>query len=133
MVTATDRALLQKVEPYLKAEWEDVVDAPALWGEREYILPERLGARPTLEINGIHGGYTGAGMKTVLPAQAFAKITCRLVPNQDPARVLRCVMDHIGRIAPDSVAIDLRPSEPGAAGRAAGCGWPGDARGGRSL
>ncbi len=114
-VTPTDRALLQKVEPYLQAEWEDVVDAPALWGEREYSLPERLGARPTLEINGIHGGYTGAGMKTVLPAQAFAKITCRLVPNQDPARVLRCVMEHISRIAPDSVAIDLRPSEPGAA------------------
>ena len=113
-VTAQDRALLEKVEPYMRAEWDDVVAAPALWGEAEYTLPERLGARPTLEINGIHGGYAGAGMKTVLPARASAKITCRLVPRQDPARVLNCVMDHIRSIAPETVAVELRPSEPGA-------------------
>ena len=113
-VTPTDRARLEKVEPFLQAEWDDVVNAPAVWGESEYILPERLGARPTLEINGIQGGYTGAGMKTVLPARAFAKITCRLVPNQDPARVLKCVTDHIENIAPETVTLDLRPSEPGA-------------------
>ena len=113
-VTATDRALLERVEPFLQAEWDDVVAAPAVWGESEYILPERLGARPTLEINGIHGGYTGAGMKTVLPARAFAKITCRLVPRQKPARVLKTVVDHIQNIAPDTVSLDIRPSEPGA-------------------
>lgn len=113
-VTPQDRALLEKVEPFMQAEWDDVVSAPAVWGESEYILPERLGARPTLEINGIHGGYTGAGMKTVLPARAFAKITCRLVPHQDPARALRCVMEHIKRIAPSSISVDMRPSEPGA-------------------
>ena len=107
-VTAKDRALLKQVEPYLQAEWDDVVSAPAVWGEAEYILPERLGARPTLEINGIHGGYTGAGMKTVLPARAFAKITCRLAPRQDPARVLRCVVDHIKRIAPETVNVDFQ-------------------------
>ena len=107
-VTAKDRALLKQVEPYLQAEWDDVVNAPAVWGEAEYILPERLGARPTLEINGIHGGYTGAGMKTVLPARAFAKITCRLAPRQDPARVLRCVVDHIKRIAPETVNVDFQ-------------------------
>ena len=113
-VKPQDRALLEKVEPYLQAEWDDVVSAPALWGESEYILPERLGARPTLEINGIQGGYTGAGMKTVLPARAFAKITCRLVPRQDPARVLRCVMDHIDKLAPETITVEMRPSEPGA-------------------
>ena len=107
-VTPQDRALLQKVEPFLQAEWDDVVSAPAVWGEAEYILPERLGARPTLEINGIHGGYTGPGMKTVLPARAFAKITCRLVPRQDPERVLRCVVDHIKRIAPETVTVDFQ-------------------------
>ncbi|MCY4071453.1 MAG: dipeptidase [Chloroflexi bacterium] len=107
-VTARDRALLEKAEPFLQAEWDDVVSAPAVWGESEYILPERLGARPTLEINGIHGGYTGAGMKTVLPARAFAKITCRLVPRQDPARVLRCVVDHIKSIAPETVNVDFQ-------------------------
>lgn len=107
-VSAEDRALLEKVEPFLQAEWDDVVGAPAVWGEPAYILPERLGARPTLEINGIHGGYTGAGMKTVLPARAFAKITCRLVPRQDPARVLRCVVDHIKSIAPETVDVDFQ-------------------------
>ena len=113
-VTAEDRALLEKVEPFLQAEWDDVVSAPAIWGEAEYILPERLGARPTLEINGIHGGYTGDGMKTVLPARAFAKITCRLVPRQDPERVIRCVADHIKRIAPATVSVDVQTRGPGA-------------------
>ena len=107
-VTPQDRALLEKVAPFLQAEWDDVVSAPAVWGEAEYILPERLGARPTLEINGIHGGYTGPGMKTVLPARAFAKITCRLVPRQDPERVLRCVVDHIKSIAPETVNVDFQ-------------------------
>ncbi|MDE2858848.1 MAG: dipeptidase [Chloroflexota bacterium] len=107
-VSARDRALLEKAAPFLQAEWDDVVSAPAVWGESEYILPERLGARPTLEINGIHGGYTGAGMKTVLPARAFAKITCRLAPRQDPARVLRCVVDHVKSIAPETVKVDFQ-------------------------
>ncbi len=107
-VTAQDRALLEKVEPYMQAEWDEVVDAPAVWGEAEYILPERLGARPTLEINGIHGGYTGAGMKTVLPARAYAKVTCRLVPHQDPDRVLKCIVEHINQIAPDTVKVDFQ-------------------------
>lgn len=107
-VTAQDRALLEKVEPYLQAEWDEVVSAPALWGEPDYILPERLGARPTLEINGIHGGYTGDGMKTVLPARAFAKITCRLAPRQVPARVLECVVERIKRITPKTVQVDFQ-------------------------
>ncbi|MCY4540091.1 MAG: dipeptidase [Chloroflexi bacterium] len=106
-VTARDRALLERAEPFLQAEWDDVVGAPAVWGEPAYILPERLGARPTLEINGIHGGYTGPGMKTVLPARAYAKITCRLVPRQDPTRVLRSVVDHIKSIAPETVNVDF--------------------------
>ena len=113
-VTAKDRQLLQQVEPFLQREWDSVVNAPAPWGEAEYILPERLGARPTLEINGIHGGYTGAGMKTVLPARASAKITCRLVPHQDPARVVQRIVDHIGDIAPATVAVDVRLTESGA-------------------
>ncbi len=113
-VTAQDRALLEQVEPYLQAEWQDVVNAPAPWGEPDYSLPERLGARPTLEINGIYGGYTGAGMKTVLPASATAKITCRLVPRQNPAQVLQCLVAHIQAIAPATVSVQVRPSEPGA-------------------
>ena len=113
-VTAKDRALLEQVEPFLQAEWDDVVRAPAPWGEAEYILPERLGARPTLEVNGIHGGYTGPGMKTVLPASAFAKISIRLVPRQKPAQVIQCVAEHINKIAPDTVTVDIRRGSLGA-------------------
>ena len=113
-VTPQDRARLEKVEPYMQAEWDDVVAAPALWGEAEYILPERLGARPTLEINGIHGGYTGPGMKTVLPARAYAKITCRLVPQQDPDRVLKCIVAHVNNIAPETVKVDFQYGGMGA-------------------
>ena len=113
-VTEKDRQLLEQVEPFLKREWDDVVNAPQLWGESEYNLPERLGARPTLEINGIHGGYTGDGMKTVLPARAFAKITCRLVPNQIPSKITQCIDDYIKQIAPPTVSVEVRPSEPGA-------------------
>ncbi len=111
-VTEKDRELLKQVEPYLLNEWKDVVNAPEVWGESEYNLPERLGARPTLEINGITGGYTGKGIKTVLPAKASAKITCRLVPRQDPERVTQCIVDYINEIAPSSVNVEVRPSDP---------------------
>ena len=113
-VTAKDRQLLKQVEPFLQREWDAVVNAPAVWGEAEYILPERLGARPTLEINGIHGGYTGAGMKTVLPARASAKITCRLVPHQDPGRIINCIVDYIQDIAPATARVEVHPSGSGA-------------------
>lgn len=113
-VTAKDRQLLKQVEPFLQREWDAVVNAPAVWGEAEYILPERLGARPTLEINGIHGGYTGAGMKTVLPARASAKITCRLVPRQDPGRIINCIVDYIQDIAPATARVEVHPSGSGA-------------------
>lgn len=113
-VTAKDRQLLMQVEPFLQREWDTVVKAPAVWGEADYILAERLGARPTLEINGLHGGYTGPGMKTVLPARASAKITCRLVPHQDPARIVQCIIDHIQNIAPATAAVEVYPSESGA-------------------
>ncbi|MCY4466239.1 MAG: M20/M25/M40 family metallo-hydrolase [Chloroflexi bacterium] len=113
-LTPQDRQLLQQVEPFLQAEWADVVAAPGQWGEPQYILPERLGARPTLEINGMIGGYTGPGMKTVLPAKASAKITCRLVPHQDPERVMRCVVEHIENIAPPTVRVTVLPGDFGA-------------------
>ena len=82
--------------------------------EPDYILPERLGARPTLEINGMIGGYTGPGMKTVLPAKASAKITCRLVPHQGPVRVTQCVAEHIQRLAPPTVEVRIATGDFGA-------------------
>lgn len=111
-VTAQDRKLLEDVEPFLMREWKDVVDAPDVWGESEYNLPERLGARPTLELNGIQSGYTGDGIKTVLPARASAKITCRLVPNQDPERVTQCIVDYINEITPSTISVEVKPSDP---------------------
>ena len=59
--------------------------AKAVWGEEGYTVTEHVGARPTLEINGMWGGFTGDGFKTVIPYEAHAKISCRLVPDQDPA------------------------------------------------
>jgi acetylornithine deacetylase/succinyl-diaminopimelate desuccinylase-like protein len=75
------------------------------WGEPEYTLVERLGARPTLDVNGIIGGYTGEGMKTVLPAKAHAKISMRLVPDQNPEEIFKQVRDYIQQIAPPSVRV----------------------------
>ncbi|GAB5494103.1 MAG: dipeptidase [Phototrophicaceae bacterium] len=109
-----ERALLAESDESIQEEWEAVANAPKQWGEPEFTLHERFGARPTLEINGIHGGYTGDGFKTVLPAHAFAKISCRLVPNQDPEKIMIAVQDKIRKIAPDTVTVSFIQVEAGA-------------------
>ena len=76
---------------------------PALWGEPEYTPEERVGARPTLEVNGLYSGYIGEGGKTVLPAYAMAKISCRLVPDQDPDDVYQQMTQYMDENAPDTV------------------------------
>ncbi len=102
-----ERALLAESDASIAEEWSTVANAPKQWGEADYTLHERIGARPTLEINGIHGGYTGDGFKTVLPAHAFAKISCRLVPNQDPKAIMEAVQNYIQKIAPDTVTVSF--------------------------
>lgn len=104
---AEERALLAESDESIQSEWQAVANAPKQWGEADFTLHERIGARPTLEINGIHGGYTGDGFKTVLPAHAFAKISCRLVPNQDPVKIMLAVQNHIREIAPDTVTLSF--------------------------
>ena len=84
-----------------------------LWGEKGYTANERTGIRPTLEVNGIWGGYTGEGSKTVLPAKAFAKISCRLVPNQDSKKIEKLLSDHLEKIAPDSIKVEVIPHHGG--------------------
>ena len=74
----------------------------SLWGEKGYTTLERTGTRPTLEVNGIWGGYTGEGAKTVLPSKASAKISMRLVPNQDSEKISELFTDHFKKIAPPS-------------------------------
>ena len=87
--------------------------APATFGEPGYGTLARRWLRPTLEVNGMGGGYQGPGSKTVLPREAFAKITCRLVANQRPDQVLSAVEAHLQRARPPGVTLDVRRSEMG--------------------
>lgn len=104
-LSTEERELLAASNAMMESEWQEVASAPTFWGEPEFSLHERIGARPTLEINGMSGGYTGDGFKTVLPSRAFAKISCRLVPHQDPERIYEQVRDYIVQLAPPSVSV----------------------------
>lgn len=94
--------------PFDEAAYLAEVGAPEGAGEAGYTLLQRNWVRPTLELNGIVGGYTGAGKKTVIPATASAKITCRLVPGQDPAAVLDAIERHLLARAPRGVRVTVR-------------------------
>ncbi len=96
--------------PYGEAEFLAKTGAPTLHGEPGYSPVELIGVRPTLEINGMWGGFNGAGIKTVIPAVAHAKISCRLVPNQDPQRIQNLVFEYLKKIAPETVTMDLSSS-----------------------
>jgi acetylornithine deacetylase/succinyl-diaminopimelate desuccinylase-like protein len=91
-------------EEYLKNE----VGSTALTGEPEYSVFERTWARPTFEVHGIAGGFTGTGAKTVIPAKAVAKVSIRLVPRQDPAKVLRAVEQWVKENAPRGIQCEIR-------------------------
>jgi acetylornithine deacetylase/succinyl-diaminopimelate desuccinylase-like protein len=88
--------------------WLEETGAPAHWGDPNYTITERIGARPTLEINGMAGGFYGDGVKTVLPAKALGKITCRLVADQDPQKIFELIKTYIESITPPSVKVDVR-------------------------
>jgi acetylornithine deacetylase/succinyl-diaminopimelate desuccinylase-like protein len=81
--------------------------APALWGEPEYSVAERIGVRPTLDVHGIKGGFIDPGQKTVIPATATAKVSMRLVPNQNPAEIVRLYTEHIYRLAPPTMEVKV--------------------------
>ena len=115
-VSPEEHALLNANLAQAEQEWRKLTGAPQPWGEAEYTLLERSSARPTLEINGIAGGFYGQGFKTVLPAKATAKISCRLVPDQDPQRIFEQVRDYLAQIAPPTVTIELQLLESGAPG-----------------
>ncbi|TDH25545.1 dipeptidase [Segetibacter sp. 3557_3] len=106
VVTSSDaeRAEMAKA-PYDEEEYKKDLGVNELWGEKGYTTNERTGIRPTLEVNGIWGGYTGEGAKTVLPSKAFAKISCRLVPNQKSADITELLINHLNKIAPPYVTI----------------------------
>ena len=104
---AEERAELNKAS-YTEAELKQETGVPAAWGEAEYRLHERTGARPTLEVNGLVGGWTGAGAKTVLPAKALAKVSCRLVADQDPDEIYALVKAYVAEITPPTVTSEVR-------------------------
>ena len=81
--------------------------APAPWGEAAFTIRERVSARPTLEINGLLSGWTGPGPKTIIPAKAMAKVSCRLVGNQDPHKIYENLRDYITAIAPPTVTVEV--------------------------
>ncbi len=100
--------------PFDEAAYLAQVGAAAATGEPGYTTLERQWTRPTLEVNGLWGGYQGPGMKTVVPSAAHAKITCRLVPDQDPNEVVVLVTRHLERHVPPGTTVKIRPCDPGA-------------------
>ncbi len=90
--------------PWKNKDFRKTVGAPGLCGEKGYSIIEQLWCRPTLELNGIWGGYTGEGSKTVIPAKAYAKFSTRLVPNQDPDKISKLVQRHTRKLLPKTVA-----------------------------
>ena len=102
--TQEERELLNAA-PYDENEYKDELGVKELWGEKGYTTYERTGIRPSLEINGIWGGYTGEGAKTVLPSKASAKISARLVPNQSSDNITGKLLNYFKSIAPKSVEV----------------------------
>lgn len=107
-----DRAMLARA-PYDEKEYMESVGVKALRGEKGYSTLERVGIRPSLDVCGIWGGFTGEGSKTVLPSYACAKISMRLVPNQDSETISRLFTEHFLSIAPDCVSVEVTPCHGG--------------------
>ena len=104
---AAVRAQMREL-PFADETLREETGVPALGGEAGYTTLERLWTRPTCEVNGLLSGYTGEGAKTVLPATAMAKLSCRLVPDQDPQEIARLVDEHVQRVKPEGVTVTVR-------------------------
>ena len=96
--------------PFTEDQYRQLLGVPKLFGEKGYTPFEQRSARPTLEINGLTSGYQGEGGKTIVPAWARAKITTRLVPDQDPEKIIKLVTEHLKKICPPTVRMELPPS-----------------------
>ena len=99
--------------PFDLQEYKNELGVADVWGEKGYSTLERTGTRPTLDVNGIWGGYTGEGAKTVLPSKAFAKISMRLVPHQNSDEIAAIFQQHFESIAPASVKVKVTPHHGG--------------------
>ena len=112
--SAEERKLLNKA-PFDETAYKKAIGVEALSGEKGYTTLERTGIRPSFDVCGIWGGYTGEGAKTVLPSKAYAKISSRLVPNQDYKKIARLFEDYFTGIAPPSVKVKVRTLHGGQA------------------
>lgn len=99
--------------PITEEDFKESIDIQDTGGEKNYSYLERIAIRPTLDVNGIWGGYIGEGAKTVLPSKAFAKISMRLVPNQSSEEITKMFTDHFESIAPASVDVKVTPHHGG--------------------
>lgn len=106
-ISEKERALLSQV-PVTEALALQLTGAPALAGEAGYGVLERISVRPTLDIHGLPGGFTGPGKKTVIPAHAQAKVSMRLVPDQDPHEIARLFTEYLLSLAPNSVQVEVQ-------------------------
>ena len=105
-ITDAEREAFKRV-PFDESEFAEDLDLTATPGEAGYTVLERLWARPTLDVNGIGGGFQGAGAKTVIPAEAMAKISCRLVPDQRPDDVFEKLRDYLLELAPPGLTVEV--------------------------
>ena len=105
-------------EPIIHSSSGSLVLSSTLRGEKGYTTIERVGIRPTFDLCGIWGGYTGEGAKTVLPSKAYAKISCRLVPNQDNEKISALFKEYFESVAPEYVNVKVTPLH---GGQAYGC------------
>lgn len=111
-VSAAEREMIARI-PFDEEKYKQAIGVKALAGEKGYSTLERNSCRPSFDICGIWGGYTGEGSKTVLPSKAYAKVSCRLVPHQDHEKISKMFEEHIARIAPPCVTVRVRPSHGG--------------------
>jgi acetylornithine deacetylase/succinyl-diaminopimelate desuccinylase-like protein len=112
-LTDEERAQLGRV-PFDESEYLNEIGAASVFGEPGFTTYERAWARPTIEINGIYGGFHGEGLKTVLPSTAHAKISCRLVADQEPSKISDIVLAHVKKVSPAGVKVRATKAKSGA-------------------
>ena len=111
-IPEAEREMIREI-PFDEAKYMQAIGVDALQGEAGYNTLERNSCRPSFDICGIWGGYTGEGSKTVLPSEAFAKVSCRLVANQDHEEISRAFVEYMQQIAPKSVKVEVTPMHGG--------------------
>ncbi len=110
-----EREMWAQVPGASNEDFLKTIGSPEQFGEPGYSMAEQLWARPTVEVNGMGGGYQGEGSKTVIPAEAMFKLSCRLVPGQDPEKIQQQVEDHLRKVLPTGVTMEIEKGHSGKA------------------